>query len=245
MDIDLEINASHDAQRLARRFHSQGTLRIENFLQPACAAMLYTVMVKNVRWRTLVLSQQQLLGTPLYEAGASSFDHDPEAIALANSSARSGQAALYDVDRLYPEDEVVPASAAASDEGLGPFELRISNRLLELIRIVSAEPLFQQIAVQANRFRPGHFEMFHSGTWSADKTGKRRATFILNLTPEWRPDWGGLLQYRSRDAACIRGWMPTFNSLDLITFPRGWWVSAVSTIAQGARLSLNGRLYSH
>jgi Rps23 Pro-64 3,4-dihydroxylase Tpa1-like proline 4-hydroxylase len=68
------------------------------------------------------------------------------------------------------------------------------------------------------------------------------ASFQLNLTPEWRPEWGGLLEFRGTGHS-IEGILPRFNSLDIYTFPQGHWIGAVAPYARGPRLAIAGRLY--
>jgi SM-20-related protein len=118
-----------------------------------------------------------------------------------------------------------------------------AQEFLTFMRTVTGLPQINRAAIRATRFRVGHFEMFHAATFSADRTGRRAAAFSINLTPEWKPEWGGLLAFRRHDAGSIVAYMPTFNSLDVFGFPVGYWISHVAPFASAVRLAISGRLY--
>src|SRR5213075_2019905 len=114
---------------------------------------------------------------------------------------------------------------------------------LKLMREVTGFDRLCRVATQATRFRPGHFISFHSGTCASDRTLKRRVSFSLNLTPEWRPDRGGLLEFRRKEGDVIEAYMSVFNSLDVIVFPLGWWISTVARFSQDPIYAVAGRIY--
>ncbi len=81
-------------------------------------------------------------------------------------------------------------------------------------------------------FLGGHRDDHHPGN---------RVAFVLNLTPQWQLDWGGLLLLRANDGppAIVP---PVWNSLAMFRVPVDHLVSSVSFAAAGRRYSLTGWL---
>src|SRR5690606_24819670 len=92
---------------------------------------------------------------------------------------------------------------------------------------------------QATRFSAGHFLTTHDD----DVAGKqRRAAYVLNLTPHWRTDWGGVLQFIDADGHVTAGLAPKFNALNLFRVPQQHAVSFVTPSAPSSRYSITGWL---
>lgn len=90
---------------------------------------------------------------------------------------------------------------------------------------------------QATRYLPGHFLTGHDD----DVAGKGRiAAYVLNLTPAWRTEWGGLLQFHDPAGDVLRGLLPRFNTLNLFTVPQLHSVSLVAPFAASPRYAVTG-----
>ena len=95
---------------------------------------------------------------------------------------------------------------------------------------------------QASRYRPGHILTAHNDL----SVGKNRLyAYVLNLTREWRADWGGTLVFYGEDGHVEQGWVPSFNALNLFAVPMGHAVTQVGAHAATDRLSIVGWLRSH
>jgi Rps23 Pro-64 3,4-dihydroxylase Tpa1-like proline 4-hydroxylase len=91
--------------------------------------------------------------------------------------------------------------------------------------------------VTATRYRPGHFCEMHDH--SADD-GERLIAFVLNMTPRWRLDWGGLFLFVDDRGRVSRGLTLSFNALNLFRTPQPHSVSAVMPFAGANRLTITG-----
>jgi len=93
---------------------------------------------------------------------------------------------------------------------------------------------------QATLYRPGDFLTTHD-----DKTGghKRRAAYVLNMTPGWCPDWGGILQFFDERGNVSQGFVPAFNALNVFRVPAEHAVSQVALFG-GFRYSVTGWLHA-
>ena len=73
--------------------------------------------------------------------------------------------------------------------------------------------------------------------------GKGRiAAYVLNLTPQWRPEWGGLLLFPGSDGAQAEAFVPGFNRLSLLRVPQQHCVTEVSRAAAFRRYAITGWL---
>ena len=84
-------------------------------------------------------------------------------------------------------------------------------------------------------YEPGDFLSAHT-----DAT--RGVAFIFNLTPDWRPEYGGCLTVKQEDKLVV--YPPTFNSLTLMGLENGQgithYVSEVSKYAHRPRIAITG-----
>jgi SM-20-related protein len=244
----FELNAALDRAELNAAYREKFRLHVENVLSTTSALALLKHVSQEITWRSFLISEERMLAAPPDLRGSYPPEVEKELSDCAYAGAHKGFACLYDATRLFAED--IPEGAEIEEVVETPVLAQLSEfvnseSFLELIRTVTDVPRIGHVAIQAVRFRPGHFGMFHAGTHSADKSRKRIGAFSINLTPEWRPEWGGLLEFRSTsEFGSTEAFVPTFNSLDLFGFPQGHWISCVAPFAGGPRLSVSGRLYS-
>jgi Rps23 Pro-64 3,4-dihydroxylase Tpa1-like proline 4-hydroxylase len=59
------------------------------------------------------------------------------------------------------------------------------------------------------------------------------------MTPEWRPDWGGILQFIDARGNIAEGYTPCFNALNIFRVPAVHSVSQVALYG-GFRYSVTG-----
>lgn len=67
-----------------------------------------------------------------------------------------------------------------------------------------------------------------------------RVGFILDLSPDWHSEYGGLLMFEDGDR--LRGWRPEPGALTLFDLSRPLVLSLVTTAAPAPRLAVLGRL---
>jgi Rps23 Pro-64 3,4-dihydroxylase Tpa1-like proline 4-hydroxylase len=68
----------------------------------------------------------------------------------------------------------------------------------------------------------------------------RRVAFVINLSPNWHADWGGLLQFFEADGTSTHSWTPTFNSLSLFDVKHIHSVTCIAPYAPALRLAISG-----
>lgn len=245
--LPFEINPRLDIENLSVKFRENYRLTIDEFLTQGGALLLYSALLKEVVWRSFVLSDEELFAAPSELRGEYSAEQDRELLDCAYQGAKKGFAYLYEADRLFTEDIPEGASLECIVTASPLTQLNDflnSSVFLKFIQSVTGWATDLRVAIQATRFRAGHFEMFHCATRSEDKTGRRLASFNLNLTPEWKPEWGGMLGFRQLGGGSVEEYVPHFNALEFFAFPQGHWISQVAPYAGGSRLAISGRLYA-
>src|SRR3990167_7921754 len=72
------------------------------------------------------------------------------------------------------------------------FEFLNGEPFLSFMRRLTGASDIAFADAQVTRYGPGHFLTTHN---DAVDGKNRRAAFVLNMTPEWRADWGGHLNF--------------------------------------------------
>lgn len=110
---------------------------------------------------------------------------------------------------------------------------------LALMRQITDEPRIAMADAQLTRFRPGHFLTRHDD----HAEGKNRHfAYVLNLSPAWIADWGGLLAFHDGEGDLSGAYTPRFNALNLLRTPQPHSVTQVSLFAGADRVSVTGWL---
>jgi Rps23 Pro-64 3,4-dihydroxylase Tpa1-like proline 4-hydroxylase len=117
------------------------------------------------------------------------------------------------------------------------MEFLNSNAFLRFARQLTGDPFIEFVDAQATLYEPGHFLTRHDDLVE----GKNRAAaYVLNLTPGWNPDWGGILSFYDADGHVAEGYTPTFNAINVFRVPQVHAVSYVAPLAKSGRYSVTG-----
>lgn len=115
-------------------------------------------------------------------------------------------------------------------------------RFLDFARRLSGRPEIRRLSVMAARYRTGHFLTPHD---DIHETEQREVAYVLNLTKDWRPEWGGLLHVLEDDRKTVRRTIvPEFNTMVLMRPPTWHFVSQVASYAKAPRYTVTGWMLS-
>lgn len=118
-------------------------------------------------------------------------------------------------------------------------ELLDSAEFIDLMRQVTADDAIEFADYQATKFVAGNFLKSHDDAVSGKN---RRAAYVINLTPTWHADWGGLLEFVTADGKRTESLVPAYNTIILFQVPQPHFVSYVSPFAGEQRISITGWL---
>ena len=118
------------------------------------------------------------------------------------------------------------------------LEFLNSEPMLDLVRAVTDEPTIIKADAQATAYAPGQFLRQHVDQSREGETWL--VAYVLNLTHEWDPDWGGYLQLYDEQGDVRRALKPRFNVMNLLKVPQPHSVTMVAPFAAARRYAITG-----
>ena len=230
----MEINPGLDIAGLGRSFATRGRLVIANPLAPADAERLHACLASETPWGLAYHDEtgpQQIDPARLESLAAG------DVVALHERIERqAGQAFRYRY-RCYP---MVDAYLQRKDPHLmlhAVFELLNSQPMLDRIRAITGLRQIVRADAQATLYAPGDFLTLHN---DYDPRKGRLVAYVMSFAKNWRPDYGGLLQFLDADNNIEEGFLPRFNAMMIFTVPQNHAVSYVPPFAPLGRYSITG-----
>lgn len=220
--INNAIDFSTASQALARH----GRVQIADFLQADAAARLAECLRVDVPW---VTAERGLPDSPPW-TGEVRRQRLPAAL----------QRAAGGFHFVYDRYLIVEAMKEGRDPDLlVHVALRFFNspEFLAFIRDFTGDRELAMVGAQATRYLPGQFLRMHDDRHEEEA---RRYAYVLNLSRDWQPDWGGLLHFVDDDGGAREAFVPKFNSLSLFKVPAKHYVGLVAPWALQPRLSITG-----
>lgn len=117
------------------------------------------------------------------------------------------------------------------------FEFLNDAKMLDFVRSITGDDSIGFADAQATCYRKGHFLTRHDDD-VADKN--RRVAYVLNLTPRWRPDWGGALQFFDSQGNIEIAYSPAYNVLNLFRVPMVHSVGIIAPFSGADRFAITG-----
>lgn len=117
------------------------------------------------------------------------------------------------------------------------FNTLNSDSILETVRELTGYSGINYASMQATKYIPGQFLTRHKDDVQSEG---RKIAYVFNLSPEWHPDWGGLLQFFNDDGDTLETWTPSFNTLSLFDVKHIHSVTYLTPFAKKPRYALTG-----
>jgi hypothetical protein len=226
-----------DPARLAPVFQRHGRLHVPDIFEADFAKALTDSLAAHVPWsHTIAVNGKG------YDASLEALARLPKGVrdqiwAGLAESARNGF--QYDFESWRVSDELEAGRRAG--DALAPveavYDFLNSETFLTFVRRLTQDQRPAYCDAQATRYRAGHFLNTHDD----EIEGKARLyAYVLNLTPAWRADWGGLLLFHDADGHIAEGLTPRHNTLNIFRVPQSHSVSQVASFVTASRLSITG-----
>lgn len=223
-----------DPSRLTTEFVRTGRLQVRQVLQDRAAELLFQCLSTSVPWSLAYRDGERSRMIPRNEYAALDDEGRRQRVLAAQ------RAAVGCYGFAYESYMMVKAYLDKVDPDLilhRVLEYLNSEEFLWFARTLTGLPQIRRVNAQATRYRAGHFLRMHDD-FDADEG--RLVAYVFNLTPHWRPDWGGLLHFVGPDGDVTDTYFPHWNSLSVFKVPHQHMVSAVAPYAEGDRLSITG-----
>jgi SM-20-related protein len=236
---DFTVNQKLDRSTLSREFESNGRVQVRDILSAETAAMLANMLEQQTDWG---IAWQNGEDGPNYHKAAAANPADLEALTAIQSASYGTmkdqgyafQFGSYPMLKAYLE-RWKPGSIHDY-----VFEHLNDAPFLNLVREITKIGELKKADAQATLYAPGHFLAQHDDSHVGQGW---RVAYVLNLCPvDWRPDWGGYLNFLNEDGDIVAGWRPRFNTLNLFSVPQKHLVSFVPPFAPVARFAITGWL---
>ena len=231
----LRSRTTADRAALAARLAATGRVQIPGLLDDASAEMLRDEAAVRTPFQTVTLGGKGHVDLPaawlegLTPAQRTDMGRAAQEAATERFHYLYDNHPLWDLDQAGRLDGVWKAwvAFANSEAFLGPM------------REITGEPRIAFADAQVTRYRRGHFLTAHDDGIE----GKNRYfAYVLNLSPRWKIEWGGMLMFHGDDGHVAEAFLPNFNSLNLLKVPALHSVSQVSLFAGDDRLAITGWL---
>jgi Rps23 Pro-64 3,4-dihydroxylase Tpa1-like proline 4-hydroxylase len=119
----------------------------------------------------------------------------------------------------------------------GVLEAMNAAPMLEFARAISGMADISRADAQATLYARGHFLTDHDDLVESEG---RRLAYVLNMTRDWKPDWGGYLNILDERGDVRAGFMPRFNTMNMFLVPMRHHVSGVAQFAPVGRYAITG-----
>ncbi len=239
MDQTLRLNPALRPDAYRPVFQAHRRLHIPDILHPRAAAALYAKLADATDWtrsvhleagRDVDLWVHELETLPPEEREA--FEHS-----LVDSN-DDNVSYLFDTIRISSELKVGGRPVSAQMRAVHSFVN--DTEFLDFVTRLTGDDRVGFADVMATRYLPGHFATAHQDELPGSG---RLYAYVLNLTPQWRADWGGILMFPDEDGHIAEGYVPRFNALNIFAVPQVHSVSAVARLARAPRLSVTGWIH--
>lgn len=230
------LNRDLDLDALATAFAEDGLVQIEDALRPEVADILHDCLAREVPWSLAFRDR----------SGARKLWSE-ELAALDSAERQRLDRDILDIARRefqFRYDSFMMVTAWKEKRHPDLVLHRVIEQInspewLDAMRTVTGYPQIRRADAQATRYAAGHFLRRHN---DENDEHDRLCAYVINLTRDWQPDWGGLLQFFDDDGEIKRTLMPRFNTLSLFRVPAMHCVSPVAPFATGARYAITGWL---
>lgn len=232
----IQLNPNLDIEKFSRIFQDVGRVHIPEVLTPESAQKLYEALKNDVPWQSNFNDGEK--GYTLHQIQIDAMD-DVQRHLL---NTHINEKAKYDFQYIFNAYSLSDAREQKLNQHLyinQYLDFVNSEEYLSFMRAVTGFKEASFSDSQCTQYRAGHFLSDHSD----DVGGKNRlVAMVMNLTPNWRPDWGGILQFIDDDGHISQGITPSFNALNILKIPQKHSVSYVVPHAEGGRYAITGWL---
>lgn len=233
----FDLDPGLDPQELAQRFQARQRLQIRNLLTAESATNLHRVLSRETPWG---------LAWKAAAEGPQNIRRE-ELARLSRDQLIERQRKLYeavggsDYGFVYSQYPILTSYQEGWSPG-GPheaiMELVNDQPFLDFIREVTGLPQLIKADAQATLYGPGQFLALHDDSHVAEGW---QIAYVLNLCAvDWRPDWGGYLNFFDSEGEVVEGFRPRFNALNIFRVPQAHNVSYVPPFAPVARYAITG-----
>ena len=221
----LALAVEQPSQASINEYLEHGIVKVKAALKKESAELLEHHIERQIDWNLVFdhKGQHQDLNARAVDSWTTQQKEDLSTI--VNSQASTGFQYLYENIPLY---DIYHSNLLPGHFFNQIIEFLNSERTLNFFRGLLSTPQISFADAQITRFGAGHFLNIHDDNV---KDKNRVAAFVINLTKEWRPDWGGALHLLDKQGQITNSFVPSFNEINIFKIPIDHYVGYVSPFA--------------
>lgn len=225
----FSLNENIPVEEIAKAYVETKIITIPNFLTPESAEELYQHVNTRDEWHISIHP---------YQHGIYTFNQTPDneefiqrGIMSANQARERGEFSYV----FYRSDLHNDSCTCTLCNAIRFIQ---SKTVIDKINEITGENVTSAISIFASCYKKNFFLNAHTDN------GRGKIAFVLNLTKDWDPNWGGSLNFYEWDFRTVKKTInPAFNSLSIFNVEGNGVPHAVTHIpshVEGRRLALAG-----
>jgi len=231
---DIHIDPRLDPRVVKPVFARTGRVHLPGFLDEGSARVLHAALSEDTPWRRSLIVDGRSMQMDPEELAA--LPEERQAAIEADVMRRARDGFQYAFDSWAVSDEI-EAGRRIGHPAEAFYDLINSRAFFRWIEQATGESRAVYADAQCTRYGPGDFLTGHTDA----AEGKHRLfAYVMNLTPTWTADWGGLLAFIDGDGHVSEAFTPAWNALNIFRVPQPHCVTSVAPFAGGRRLSITG-----
>jgi len=235
-DPTLHLALRDRVDSLASVFRDKGRVQIRDALEEAGAQAIHETLVAQKEWNLVYTHAGRHIDSNATAVAGWPETERRKLDAIVHAEAAIGFQYFYANIPIY---DLYHRGALPGRVFERLFEFLNGEEFLGAMRAITGANDIAFADAQATRFGPGHFLTSHDDA----VLGKdRRVAYVLSLSPGWRRDWGGALQFFDALDNVEEAFTPSFNALNLFRIPAAHSVGVVAPFAQAPRYAITGWL---
>lgn len=231
--MTLAVRHDLDLAEASARLATTGRTRVADLLGPDADMLHDAITDRDMIWNRAILNPYNA-DVPVAVFEAEPMEEQARLIGMAHAEATDGFQFIFDRLRLGPAKAAgLPIPKPLYDL----YDLFNGAAFLDLARRLTGDDRIAYVDAQATRYLPGHFLNGHT---DEHEDAGRLYAYVLNLSPVWRTEWGGLLMFQDEDGGVSETFTPAFGTLNVFRVPQDHCVSMVAPFAAAPRYSITG-----
>jgi SM-20-related protein len=233
---DAFVAPGHDWSAMHQIYARATRIQVRNFLAPAAAAAVSDALAGDMPW-----ALNWMEGEAAMNLAESAWLHKPaeervaQRVRLVEQARTSFQFSYFGCPMAPQALSLLPPDHALR----GIAARMVSHEFLDAVTELVGDAAIRGMNANLTRYDPGQFLRYHDDSGTQEP---RVAAYVLNLSVDWAPDWGGVLQFVDAERDVVQTFTPHYNSLVVFKVPQPHVVSYVAPFAARSRLAVTGWL---
>lgn len=234
--VVTKIKSGHDTATLAKEFKANNYVQVGNAFEENSAENIYFALRNEVFWLWSFNNKKGIQRKTGNDLKKMSPTEQGQMMKDLYINAQENFQFIHYTVPLF-DKKVMANKMLVESEIHQIFKFLKSKKMSSFIQDITGLAEVKLADAECFWFQRDHF---HSSHKSRGKGKKRRICFELNVTKDFKADWGGMLQMLDDDGHILKGYRPSFNKLNIYDSEQKNSISFVAPFSGEPRLSING-----